>query len=89
MGIATPCRAAMGIARRLGALSPACQIRLEGQPAEVGPLQRPSLIFVTGLQATFRSSTGSSRSGARSRELDSGLYPPQYPGNIPLRPYSL
>jgi hypothetical protein len=40
----------MGIARRLGALSPAFQIRLGGRRAQVGPLQRPSLIFVTALQ---------------------------------------
>jgi hypothetical protein len=56
----------MGIARRLGALSPAFQTRLVGRRAQVGPLQRPSLIFVTALRAAFRTSTGSSRSASRN-----------------------
>ena len=47
---AAVCRAAMGIARRLGELSPAFQVRLVARCAHVGPLQRSSPIFVMARQ---------------------------------------
>src|ERR1039457_1866933 len=65
MGIAGRCRGAMGIAGAVRALSPAFRTRVVGRRAQVGPLQRPSLIFVTRPQAAFRTSTGSGGPGRK------------------------
>ena len=59
----------MGIAGAVRALSPAFRTRVVGRRAQVGPLQRPSLIFVTRPQADFRTSTGSIRARARRQVL--------------------
>src|SRR5664280_1387375 len=51
----------------LARFNPACRTRLVGRRAHVGLLQPPCSIFVTALQAAFRTSTGSIRSGRQER----------------------
>ena len=57
--------AAMGIAARPGAQRPAFRPCSSARRTQVGPLQRPSLIFETALQAAFRTNTGSIRCASR------------------------
>ncbi len=55
----------MGIAARPGAQRPAFRPCSSARRTQVGPLQRPSLIFETALQAAFRTNTGSIRCASR------------------------
>jgi hypothetical protein len=74
MGIAVRCRAAMGIVRRLGALSPASRTRLGGRQAQVGALRPRLPSVVTAFQAAFRTSTDSIRCASRYSTRSNGAF---------------